>query len=142
MDKTIAEAIIKQEFPRYQKLFHLQDWTITFKYRWIDDEDDLTFGNCVAEPGYKTATIAINHDLLDNKEELLKVMRHEMIHILHSSFDIYRDAIEKLLGKSEFEALDTVYSYCSEEAVMFIENILDKELKLPLEKESKNGRKK
>jgi len=134
MDKTTAQKIVKAQSPRYIKLFHLNDWKVTFKYNWIGEEGDLTFGTCTTDPSYKHATIVINPELLEDEIELVKTLRHELIHVLHSSFDIYRDTVQKLVSSKEFDALDTVFHYACEDAVMFIENILDKELKLPLMK--------
>jgi len=134
VNKTQAMKIIKREFPRYQKLLHLQEWKFTFKYKWIGDEEDQTYGDCTADPSYRSVTISINHELHNSEAALIHTLRHEMLHILHSAFDTYRDMLEKLLDRREFEAVDTLYDFCSEDAVLLMENIFDKELKIPLSK--------
>jgi len=134
MDKSLVQKIIRRELNRYRKLLSLQDWTITIKYNWIGDEDDATCGDCEANPNYKTAAITINPDMAANEKELIHTLRHEMFHILHASFETYRNTVEKLITDKEFKAVEEVFDRCREDLVMCLESMFDKGLKIPLEK--------
>jgi len=121
MDKSQAIRIVKRELPRYKKILNLPHWVFSFEYSWIGDSDDMIYGQCIAEPDYNSALITINVQLIEDEESLCRTIRHEMLHVLHSAFEVYRKAVAKILTNSEFNALDVLWGSCAESTVKQLE---------------------
>jgi len=142
MDKSKAREIVKKVMPKLQSLLGLDDWNINISLQHIDadeserdwSENYTIMGSCLANHCYNTASITIDHELARKPKELVDVLRHEMLHIFHSDFNIVRDQVKVALDEKTFKIVDEVFCLASEKTVSRIESMLNRGLKITAKK--------
>jgi len=74
-------------------------------------------------PEYERATITIDHARIENEDELLNVVRHEMIHCLLAPMEDVLKVMHALLDddKSSKALVDGVYDRALERTVLALE---------------------
>jgi len=120
-DAAAEKAVTKKFLTTWKRLLSIEDWDITIKYKSLP-EDEL--GNCSVVAAHKQASIEIDPKQHKNKELLLLTVRHELLHLVHANFNIYRNAVEGCLGSSTIAVADTIFETGSEDVVLKIENLL------------------
>lgn len=124
MRETIAIKTLTRTFVnRWKHLLSIEDWDIQFRYTSLD-EDEL--GSCSVEPHHNSAMILLDLNKIQNKKELLEVVRHELIHITHAHFNSYRQAIIPHLPPNVVTVADEIFSIGAENLVLKIEHLLKK----------------
>jgi len=91
----------------------LQDWTIDIEYCGIDK----ALGECTWNWRYRQATIRIDNEKFHESDTLLRVLRHELLHIMHAGYQQVTRSIPDLLEDVEKDA--------NEELVRRMERMLD-----------------
>ena len=127
MNKDEAKEIVDEYLETMRWKLQLQDWGININYTRIKQSG--TIGMCRADPKYKRADIDLDYDLIENKTELLRTLRHELFHIMHSHFEVYRKAVSHLVTENEFDAIDEIFIHAAEDCVLKLENMLDHGIK-------------
>ena len=121
MNQTEALEIIKVELDRYKKLFCLEDWDIRVYFARLEKDTPAEVDTYSA---YKQAHITFDLEVTDNKHELVKNLRHELLHITTANFDHLVNVAKKGLSEQQSDMLDEVYDYQSEQIVNLLERIL------------------
>jgi len=101
-------------------------WQITIEYAF--DDSSGCAGKCNANPRYERAKITLNIPIIDDIEDLEKILRHEICHIHHSPFEMVRwaleDALDQLPGMASTKAaLNSVFHDAMELTVKNIERL-------------------
>jgi len=73
---------IKKEVSRIQKLLHLEEWIIYVELQ--DNLPDNALGSCNYNLESLSALILLDKHVCD--EEIVKVIKHEMLHIIMAKF--------------------------------------------------------
>jgi len=102
----------------------LDHWRVDVELGAVDDSGHL-LGEGVSDPRSRHVIITIDSDLHDNVKEIGNTLRHELLHVLHASFQTYRRACSHGLKRREDDIVEEVYQLASEETVMGIEAMLD-----------------
>jgi len=80
---------------------------------------------CTADHRYRTATIRLDAAQHDSEAELLRTMRHELLHLLHVDFNLYwMCAMRGVSGRAK-AMMGEVYEAAQEKTVAAIEAMLD-----------------
>lgn len=98
----------------------LQDWRINFEYITLDNP-----ANCAPLPGYKKAIIQIDPIQQEDEADLLRTLRHELLHCFLAEQETYRKAVGELTTNREFNAIDAIFRQAVEATVNQIERMLD-----------------
>lgn len=121
MDKSDVQEIVNDNVKWLRWALQLQEWSITFVYESLPDGIG---GECRPNLPYKMATITIDPDKADNKADVLKTLLHELLHILLSPFENYRESVMQIAdGKQMENVLDTVYYRIHENVVYMLERM-------------------
>jgi hypothetical protein len=123
MDKSAVEAIIERELKPLCDRLGLSYWDLDIKYGPIDGSGN---GQCARLMDYDRATIEFNPEQLDDEAHVLKVLRHELFHIIHSPFDLYSCAVDNAgLGKTMDDVLDRIWRHACEKTVINLERMFN-----------------
>lgn len=129
MDRSKARAIVKNTITKMRWALQLDDWKIEIVWGRIEDSrirvGNASYGRCTADPRYHRATIELDECQFDTKVELLRTLRHEMLHIYAAEFHTYRAQVHQLLDDKTAFALDEASDRGHEDVVRLIENMLD-----------------
>ncbi len=136
MDISKARAIVEDNIQAAMWLLNIQQWKIHVEYRDIsgpNDFDGAVAGQCLANEGYKEATIIINAQEISDEEQLLNILRHELLHVAVSAcYHTFRKAcFEHVCDRHAENALMVVWTRCDEDAVRQLEDVFTHGLNFP-----------
>lgn len=118
-----VESIIEGESALICRALYLGNWDIKFKTERL--EIGVT-GRCNADSRYQHATIILDPEQIDDEAEALKVLRHELIHVVLAEFDIpFESARDELQSNEGRRLLFEIQRNAVERSVVQIERILD-----------------
>lgn len=121
MRKSEASRLASKEIARLQKEMALDRWEV-----------DLTVGRCSVEGAvgestvlgeYERVNITVDHLKCDGADELLEVVRHEMIHALLHPFNDFFDQIHPYFDdeKATQKIVERLFDKAIERAVLAVE---------------------
>lgn len=119
MDLSAVKAIVERDADALLRAFGVPHWTVTIEYGPIDgaDDDCHAQGQCHRLLDYESATISLDPAALDDEEHVLKVLRHEIAHIVLAPFDLMRGLMLIGLDGVEHEKTLTIVNHATECAV-------------------------
>jgi len=117
------KAVTAKWVNHWKFLLGIDDWDVVFRYAKLEDG---TLGECGVEAVHKSAGITVDIEKHKNKQELLETIRHELIHIMHAEFELYRNATIKYLTPNMIDMADDIYSIGAEGLVLKVEHMLNK----------------
>ena len=126
MDKSRVKALVEDNIERYMRLFGIPHWRVTVEYGPIDSS-----GACGApaaemnvQPQYERALMSIDPEKIQDEEMLEAVLKHELLHILHSPFALVWDAIaEAIPDENLYKAIRSIYWNANEMTVRNLERM-------------------
>lgn len=136
MEKSQATPLIQKELERYKQLFCLEAWDIRVYFSRLKENTPAEVELFAA---YKQAHITFDLGQTENDYELVRNLRHEMLHITTANFDHVVDVAKTGLSEHQTSMLVEVYDYHSEQVVNLFENILSR-LDIPLETPAEHKR--
>lgn len=123
MNTPEVRAIVRDHMDGFLYALRLKDWHVTVNY---SRPDNGVMGTCHADPSYRTALIEIDPAQMDNEYDVIFTLRHELLHCLHSQFEVYRKQIFQLVHDTMvLNALDQAFNHASEVTVTSMEDMLD-----------------
>jgi len=129
MDRSKVEEIVKANNTWMRKALQLQDWTIhyTFDEKPCKNDDEFygSCAECTPEPGYVQAHMNFVPSRFKDEAEVLKTLRHELLHLVTAQFETYRLAVAEYINPQDMKAIDHVWNYAHERAVNTLETMLD-----------------
>jgi hypothetical protein len=121
MDRSAVGAIVERELKPLQEKLGLCHWDIEVECGPIQGGGN---GQCSRSADYDRATIELDPEQLDDEAHVLKVLRHELFHIVHSPFDLYSCAVDNAgLGKTMDDVLDRIWRHACEKTVINLERM-------------------
>lgn len=126
MDRSAVKAIVGRELGPMCERLGLGHWAIRVSYDLrLDVDSGRVPGQCHRLYDYEKVTIEFDPDGLDDEAEVLRVLRHELLHLVASPFDLYGDAVEKLtLDESTKDVLHRVWNHAQEMTVVNLERLV------------------
>lgn len=136
MQKKEVQKIVEDNIDSMKAMLGLSHWDITMEYGAIPKRPSLN-GLCTTDVAWvDSAKIRLSPKKLQNEEEVLDVLQHELVHCIVSSFHLGMVAAGKLVTKKEYDALLILHSRANEEVTTRLCKILNgiKPIKFRLEK--------
>ncbi len=99
----------------------LGEWRVTVIYDSLNGQ----MGSICPDPSRRRATMKL--DLQDHvdKNDLLDTIRHELLHLMHFQFEVYRKMLYQFITKPEEYAADQIWDDAIESLVFHLETMLD-----------------
>ena len=119
-----ARKWIRQNLPRLQKRFKLEDWELTFEI-FGSNEDEEASAKCHPSPDYQWAIIEVWVSDISSERNLEMIISHELLHCVLSPIDHIRDLIDDLSDDSAKVVMYKYYHSTIERTVRNLELILN-----------------
>jgi hypothetical protein len=121
MDRSAVRAIVERELEPLRERLGLGHWDLDIEYGPIEGGQR---GRCSRAADYDRATIELDPEQVEDEADALKVLRHELFHLVHSPFDLYSCAVDNAgLGKTMDDVLDRVWRHACEKTVINLERL-------------------
>lgn len=133
MDTSEARRLTDEHLPWLIWALQLQKWNITVSLEHIGDsrmKGRQFMGDCYADPSTHLVTIRMDPAQIEDVDELLKTLRHELFHVFHSEEDTIRRVLTQLLSEAQMDAVDALFSVQAESIVRRLETFLDQGLRM------------
>lgn len=121
VDRAEARAVVDATIQDVLFMLRLCDWGVVIEWGHYED----VRGICWAHPKYRRATIRIDNDNSSDLDDLLRCVRHELLHIMHASWQTYRAAVSQAMTAQEDRITDELFQLAAEETVGNLERMLD-----------------
>lgn len=118
MDVSEAKKWCDENLERLMRECGIPHWRITVEYEQKEDEEYAA--QCFAYPKYERAKITLN---CPNIIDIDEVVRHELLHILHSPFHYYEEVVRELVPEQSLDAILKVWSIATEMTVRNLERM-------------------
>lgn len=118
MNDSNLEDLIKNHSKKLEKFLGLD--RVIIKYKIQRSPDSLIRAECLQNVEYNLATIWMDSNFIEDESDFLDVLFHELGHILHRDFFLYRKYYYTTLSKgSESDLQETViWNYCCERSIV------------------------
>jgi hypothetical protein len=121
VDRSRVKEIVDREIEPLMARLGLDRWSVEVKYGPIGDDQS---GRCSRLYDYERATIEFDPEKIEDEADVLKTLRHELFHVVHSPFDLYSCAVDNAgLGKTMDDVLDRVWRHACEKTVINLERL-------------------
>jgi hypothetical protein len=128
MDASAVRAVVaKYAQPLMEKL-GIPHWSIVFHYDLREANGAFAKrGECIRQVRYDRATIRLDCEEFSDEQEVLKVLRHELIHVVLAPFDLFWHAAGACWADDPVKAamMDAVWDHVVEQAVINIERVCE-----------------
>lgn len=78
MEAERVRALVENSIDRMSEELNLGEWTLRVAYHRLDDG----CGECEVAPGYLSAHIILDPQQLEDREDVLRTLRHELLHVV------------------------------------------------------------
>ena len=121
LDESRVRSLVDSNIPTMMGRLCLGEWTIEVTYEHLED--------CRAEvelrPGHRKVFITMDPQRFDDEDQVLRTLRHELLHVLSAEFDVYRKMVRETVASELFRALDYVCTHAEEVLTARLERMLD-----------------
>lgn len=120
MTSTEVREWIDREIPVILRSFGLPHWRVRIDYFRMDKEGDgfQPFMHVKRRVEYERAVICVDADIcatdIDTEDELREFLEHEVMHIVHSPFNLVRDIVWEMLTEDQRGTLNETWRYAEE----------------------------
>lgn len=126
MKKSEVKRIVEENIETLKKMLGLDRWDINFEYKPLSGRNKSCNGQCLTDVAWvDRALITLVPRKLYDKQDVLDVLQHELVHCIMSSHNIYMTAMAKLVSRKEYQALLVLHYRADEEATVRICKVLD-----------------
>lgn len=122
MDRSKAEAIVRDHANPLKDFLGLTDWKVAWNVRSI--AGDFTMVCDSSDYAYKQASVDVDDRGYDDEAQILDGMFHEFCHVIHASFSHYRKTSEALhpdVTNPVIRVEQVAWSYAAEGFVLRME---------------------
>ena len=128
MDKSELKKIIDKSIAPMRNALCLNEWTVQVFYETLGKSDHMRRSQIAEsrpDPKYMDAWIKFYCEEIDDENEVLNTLRHELLHFLHADMQIMRRAVADMLTEKEFNVYTELHQHVCERIVHCIEALLD-----------------
>lgn len=139
MDRSEVKRIVDENITRMVDQLGIGYWRGEVVYGPCQNPDWKA--SCQRIVDYDQFIITIDHEKAETPEDVLRSLRHELLHVLISPFDLYRDVVTQMIAASDGDTCvaERVWTHAVEQVVLRLERMLDHCLKVPLFEEGFPG---
>lgn len=137
MDTSEARRLTNEHLPWLIWALQLQKWTVEVSFGHVGSgrmSDNQRMGVCEAQPGQNLVAITIDPEQHDSEQELIRTLRHELLHVFHADHDTLNRVIAQHVNDEAESAIGKLLDVCAEQIVRRIETMLDLGLRLDVTK--------
>jgi hypothetical protein len=122
MDRSAVRKVVEDNIEGLVQKLGIPHWRIVIDY---DLRDDEALGQCTWRVDYNSASISLDVDSFKDGEHVLKVLRHELFHVLLSPYSVVRNAIGPLLDQDPIKKamIESVWTHSMEKAIINLERM-------------------
>ncbi len=132
MKKCDVKRVVDENIEAMKTMLGLDRWDIDLEYK--QRLKKKRNGQCTTDFAWiNAALITLVPGKLDDKEDVLSVLQHELVHCITSSHNLCMTATAELVSKKEYQALLVLHYRAVEEVTEWICRILDSMKALPRE---------
>lgn len=130
MDESRARKVVNESIEPMRRAMGLEYWKLFIHYGAMplpDRPASAVFGATDIDPDYHEASITIDPACHPNDAAVLETLRHELLHVMHSEFQLVWKIVREHLGEEskEFAAYKAVHKHAQERLVERLERLLD-----------------
>lgn len=122
MDLSEVRSIVNEHLKPIRDALQLQDWHIDTEYLPIGDNKAARIR---ITPRYRKALIQFDPAAQDDRENVLRNLRHELLHLVLAPFTSYSLAVGEFVPEANSNLDDRLYADACELTVGNLERILD-----------------
>lgn len=125
MEIALAKKTVMANVELYKRILGLGQWHLDIYYRRLPEGQR---GECHTQPDYMRAQISIDNDQIDDEEALLRLLRHELIHVFLWPATKLASAMEDLTDDNKMadDLRHQLWTFIVERQVKEIEMLLDR----------------
>lgn len=128
MDRSAVREIVQAHAEALMERLGLPHWTVEFLYDLrLSTADRRVKGRCTRLIDYNRAVVELDPDEFDDgdEKEVLRIVRHELFHVVLSPFDLFRQVAEGTWDRDPDKQamMDRVWSHAAEQAVINLERM-------------------
>lgn len=126
MEVREVQAIVERHIESLTGSIGIAHWRIRILYDLRTQEPNGTaLGQCDRLYDYNQATISLDPGSLEDEEHVLKILRHELFHVLLSPYDMHANITDDLTkGNAKLHGMAArVWRHCQEKAVINLERM-------------------
>jgi hypothetical protein len=126
MDKSKVREIVREHAESLMEQLGIPHWKIDFYYNLrVSDGNHTVKGRCTKSINYNQAMVELDPDSFDDEAEVLKIIRHELLHVVLSPFDLFRQVADEMwkADPTRESMMDRVWDHAVEQAVVNLERM-------------------
>jgi hypothetical protein len=122
MDRSQVKKVVDDNINELMDKFGIPHWNLVIDY---DLRDDHATGECTWRVDYNSATISLDVDAFKDEAHVLKVLRHELFHILLAPYSVVQNALGPLLEQDPIRKamIESVWVHSMEQAIINLERM-------------------
>ena len=122
MDTSLAQAVVEANIEQMIVDLNVQEWNLRITYERLDG-DTIASVHMLAD--YKKATITIDPAKHEEGSEVLRSLRHELLHLHLAPYELAEETIYQLLSEKERRVLSRMMTAACEQAIRNLEGMLE-----------------
>ncbi len=122
MKTSKVREIVNEHIKPIRNALHLNDWDIDTEYTALDPG---TPARVHMAARYRLATIQFDPAQIVDREQVLRCLRHELLHLVLAPFDLYTCAVSEMLPKHFSRVDKQLFMDAVELVVGNLERVLD-----------------
>lgn len=127
MDASEVIRIADKHLPKMLWQLQLNMWTVRVDTASLQGmKASIRF-----EHEYENAVITIDPEQTQDERDVLDSLRHELFHIIHADFQLFRAVALQGVMQQDADAMDQVYDYACEKTVLRLERMFEHGLGSP-----------
>jgi hypothetical protein len=119
MDASEVRRIVEANVERLCDQLRLWDWHLSIAYRRLDGD---AVAQCDVSAPYLRATITLDNDKMDTEDEVLRALRHELIHVFCWPMHAFGQHAHDM---TDGESSDSAWTFYLERLVWSVEQLMD-----------------
>ena len=124
MDKSEVKKLVSKALDPLSRGLAVGHWQIVCHLAHDKSNDD-TGASIEMKPEYEHAEITVDFDNCETPQRVLRYLRHELIHVLLSEFDLFPEIVLCELTEEQRAKYQKLWSHVTEKAVVRVEKIFD-----------------
>lgn len=122
MDTSLAQAVVETNIQQMIVDLGVQDWNLRIAYERLDEKDAAQVSMLT---DYKKATIVIDPDKHDDPEEVLRSLRHELLHLHLGPYDLVEETMMQVLTEANRRVFSRLLTAACEQTIRNLEGMLE-----------------
>lgn len=129
MDRSECKAIVEREIVGLMERLGIPHWRLVITYGPVTNRRIAAghrgLAECIRNAPYDRATIVIDPEEHDDEAEVIKSLRHELMHVVLAPFDLYREFVSSYIdaNSTQDHQEDTIFEHCIEQTVINLERM-------------------